>query len=127
MSINKAMVSGNLTRDAELRTTNGGTTILSLSVAVNERRKNSDGSWGDYPNYIDCIMFGSRAEKLSQYLTKGTKVAIEGRLHQNRWQDREGKNRSKVEITIDEIELMGSKPKPKQEQEQYFYDDEIPF
>jgi single-stranded DNA-binding protein len=81
MSINRVMISGNLTRDAELRSTTGGTAVLNLGVAVNDRRKNQQtGEWEDYANFIDCVMFGTRADALAQYLQKGTKVAIEGKL-----------------------------------------------
>ena len=111
MSINKVMITGNLTRDAELRTTPSGTAILNLGVAVNDRRRNQQtGDWEEYANFIDCTMFGRRAEALHQYLTKGTKVAIEGRLHYSQWQDRNtGANRSKGDVTIDEIEFMSSR------------------
>ena len=107
MSINKVVLSGNLTRDAELRSTSGGTAILSFGVAVNDRRKNQRGEWEDYPNFIDCTMFGRRAEALAQYLVKGTKVAIEGRLHYSSWEDRNGSGkRSKLDVTVDEVEFM---------------------
>ena len=106
MSINRAIVSGNLTRDPELRTTSGGMAVLSLGVAVNDRRKNQQtGEWEDVPNFIDCTMFGSRAEAVSRYLSKGSKVCIEGRLRWSQW-ERDGEKRSKVEVVVDEIEFM---------------------
>lgn len=106
MSLNSVCISGNLARDAELRTTTNGMSVLNMSVAVNERRKNQAGEWSDYTNWIDCTMFGSRAEKIAQYLTKGSKVAIQGRLHYSSWQDNNGTKRSKLDVTIDEIEFM---------------------
>ena len=110
MSINRVMISGNLTRDAELRTTPSGTAILSFGVAVNDRRRNANGEWEDYANFIDCTMFGRRAEAIAQYLTKGVKVAIEGRLHYSSWEDRNsGQRRSKVDVTVDELEFMSSR------------------
>lgn len=111
MSINKVMISGNLTRDAELRTTPGGTAILNFGVAVNDRRRNQQtGEWEDYANFVDCTMFGRRAEALAQYLNKGTKVAIEGRLHYSSWEDRNsGQRRSKLDVTVDELEFMSSR------------------
>ena len=110
MSIYRVMISGNLTRDAELRTTPSGTAILSFGVAVNDRRRNANGEWEDYANFIDCTMFGRRAEALAQYLTKGVKVAIEGRLHYSSWEDRNsGQRRSKVDVTVDELEFMSSR------------------
>lgn len=106
MSINRVAISGNLTRDPELRQTAGGMAILGFGVAVNDRRKNQQtGEWEDYPNFIDCAMFGSRAEKLQPYLTKGTKVAIDGKLRWSQW-ERDGQKRSKVEVIVDEIEFM---------------------
>ncbi len=107
MSINKAIISGNLTRDPELRTTAGGTAVLSFSVAVNDRQKNSrTGEWEDYPNFIDCTLFGKRAESLSRFLVKGAKVAIEGKLRWSQWQAQDGGKRSKVEVIVNELELM---------------------
>lgn len=110
MSINKVFISGNLTRDAELRTTQSGAPIANFGVAVNERRKNGNGEWEDYANFVDCTMFGRRAEAIAQYLTKGTKVAIEGRLHYSSWEDRNGGGRrSKLDVNVDEIEFMSGK------------------
>ena len=109
MSINRVMISGNLTRDAELRSTQSGMAILGFGVAVNDRRKNPQtGDWEDYPNFVDCTMFGTRGEKLQQYLTKGTKVAIEGKLRYSSW-ERDGQRRSKLEVIVDELEFMSSR------------------
>lgn len=81
MSINRVNISGNLTRDPELRATASGTQVLSFGVAVNDRRRNPQtGEWEDYPNFVDCTMYGTRAEAVSRYLSKGSKVAIEGKL-----------------------------------------------
>ena len=78
MSINRVNITGNLTRDPELRATAGGTQVLSFGVAVNDRRRNAQtGEWEDYPNFVDCTMFGTRAEAVSRFLAKGNKVAIE--------------------------------------------------
>ena len=109
MSINKVVISGNLTRDPELRQTANGFPVLGFGVAVNDRRKNQQtGEWEDYPNFIDCTMFGARAEALSRYLSKGTKVAIEGKLRWSQW-ERDGQKRSKIEVIVDEIEFMTSR------------------
>lgn len=109
MAINRVNISGNLTRDAELRVTASGTQVLGFGVAVNDRRKNQQtGEWEDYPNFIDCTMFGARAESLSRFLSKGTKVAIEGKLRWSQW-EREGQKRSKIEVIVDELEFMSSR------------------
>ena len=106
MSINRVNISGNLTRDPEVRMTSGGTQVLSFGVAVNDRRRNPQtGEWEDYPNFVDCTMFGSRAEAVSRYLAKGSKVAIEGKLRYSSW-ERDGQRRSKLEVIVDEIEFM---------------------
>lgn len=102
-------ITGNLTRDPELRATQSGTQVLHLGVAVNDRRRNPQtGNWEDYPNFIDCVMFGTRAEAIQRYLSKGTKVAIEGRLRYSSW-ERDGQKRSKIEVVVDEIEFMSSR------------------
>lgn len=109
MSINRVIISGNLTRDPELRQTQSGMPVLGMGVAVNDRRKNqTTGEWEDYPNFIDCTMFGARAESLSRYLTKGTKVSIEGKLRWSQW-ERDGQKRSKIEVIVDELEFMSNR------------------
>ena len=117
MSINRVAISGNLTRDAELRQTASGMAVLGFSVAVNDRVKGDDGQWTDRPNFIECSMFGTRAEKIAPYLSKGTKVTIAGKLRWSQW-ERDGQKRSKIEVIVDEVEFMsqrqqgqlGSKP-----------------
>jgi single-strand DNA-binding protein len=107
MSINKVVISGNLTRDPELRATGAGTQVLSIGVAVNDRRRNQrTGDWEDYANFVDCTMFGSRAEAVSRYLRKGSKVAIEGKLRYSSWETKDGQRRSKLEVVVDEIEFL---------------------
>lgn len=128
MTINKAIITGNLTRDAELRSTGGGLAVANFSVAVNERVKSTaTGEWEDRANYIDCTMFGRRAEALAQYMTKGTKVTIEGKLRWSQW-EKNGEKRSKVEVVVDEVELMARGEKRAAEApSQGVYADDIPF
>lgn len=131
--LNTVSIGGNLCRDAELRATASGMAVLTFSVAVNESRKNQQtGEYEDYPNYVDCTMFGRRAESVSRYLTKGTYVALTGRLHQNRWQNKDGQNRSKLEVTVDNIhfESRGERDggyAQQQESSADVYDEDIPF
>lgn len=125
MSINRVNISGNLTRDSELRAANNGTAILNFSVAVNDRRKNASGEWEDVPNYVDCVVFGTRATALHRMLKKGTKVAIEGKLRYSSW-EKDGAKRSKLEVIVDELELMNA-PKAKQAEPADTYDDDLPF
>ena len=108
MSINRVVISGNITRDPELRSTQGGMEILALGVAVNDRVKGEDGQWTDRPNFVDCVMFGNRAKSVSRFLSKGSKVAIEGKLRWSQW-ERDSQKRSKIEVIVDEIEFMASR------------------
>ena len=143
VSINRAIISGNLTRDPELRSTASGTAVLGFSVAVNDRRKNPQtGEWEDYPNFIDCTMFGPRAESVSRYLSKGSKVTVEGKLRWSQWEKEDGSKRSKVEVVVDEIEFLSRSEAaspdspsnvppqdqtPPQTQPRGLYDEDIPF
>lgn len=109
MSINRVVISGNLTRDPDLRSTQSGMSVLGIGVAVNDRRKNPvSGEWEDYPNFVDCIMFGARAAAVAEHLTKGAKVVIEGKLRWSQW-ERDGQKRSKLEVIVDELEFMSSR------------------
>lgn len=108
MSINKVLISGNIGGDPSLRQTASGMQVLSFSVAVNDRVKGEDGQWTDRPNWIDCTMFGARAQSVSRFLSKGSKVAIEGKLRWSQW-ERDGQKRSKIEVIVDEIEFMTSR------------------
>ena len=146
MSINKALISGNIGGDPNLRQTASGMQVLSFSVAVNDRVKGEDGQWTDRPNFIDCTMFGARAQSVSRFLSKGSKVAIEGKLRWSQW-ERDGQKRSKIEVIVDEIEFMTSRgdgqqaPAPQTAPTQHpyqppiaapvvdesIYDDNIPF
>ena len=126
MSINKAIISGNLTREPELRKTTAGLPVMQINVAVNDRRKDPNtGEWQDYPNYVDCTLFGSRADHIAGFLGKGSKVAVDGKLRWSQW-EKDGIKRSKIEIVADEIEFMSKYEKPAKE-DQHFASDDIPF
>lgn len=106
MSINHVTVSGNLTRDPEVRTTARGKPVMSFGIAVNDRRRDPEtGEWEDFPNFFNCTMFGTRGEHLGEILAKGDKIVIEGSLRYSQW-ERDGQKRSNVEIVIDEIEFV---------------------
>lgn len=109
MSINRVIISGNLTRDPEVRTTQSGMPVMSLGIAVNDRRKNGQtGEWEDYANFIDCTMFGNRAQNVAQYLSKGQRVMIDGKLRYSTW-ERDGQKRSKIEVIIDDLDFQGTR------------------
>lgn len=117
MSINRVIISGNLTKDAELKQTQGGTAVLSFCVAVNDRRKNTQtGEWESYANFVDCAIFGTRANSLAQYLKRGQKVAVDGKLKYSQWQDSQtGQNRNRLTVTVDELELMSQGQRQQQQ------------
>lgn len=118
MSINKVFISGNLTRDPELRATAAGSSILTFGVAVNDRRRNpKTNEWENYPNFIDCVVFGNRAEPLQKFLAKGSKVAIEGKLRWSQW-EKDGHKRSKIEVIVDECEFLSGSEAQRQPQSQ---------
>lgn len=119
MSINNVNISGNLGRDAELKSTASGTPALQFSVCVNDRT-NQNGQWVDRPNWVPCVMYGNRANALAQHLLKGTKVSIAGKLRQNQW-ERDGQKHSRLEVIVNEIELMGSRSQQNQQPQQGGY------
>jgi single-strand DNA-binding protein len=110
-NINRVVLTGNLTRDPELRSIpSSGNSVCSLRVACNTRRKdNSTGEWVDKPNYFDVTIFGRQGENAAQYLSKGRPVAIDGRLEWREWQDKEGNNRQSVEIVADNVQFLGGR------------------
>lgn len=117
MNINKVALSGNLTRAAELRATSGGTPVLSLGLAVGNRRKNPrTGAWEDEPYFFDCVLYGARAEKLAPMLPKGAHVALEGKLTYRSWEDKAGNRRSKIEVLVDELDFLAPKASASKEE-----------
>src|SRR5881398_2794802 len=106
-NINRVVLTGNLTRDPELRSTQGGTSVCSLRVACNTRRKGPSGDWEDKPNYFDVTVWGAQGENCSRFLSKGRPVAIDGRLEWREWEDREGNKRQSVEIIADSVQFLG--------------------
>lgn len=138
MSINRVVISGNLTRDPELRSTASGMSVLNFGIAVNDRRKNGQtGEWEDYANFVNCVIFGARAESLSRFLVKGSKVMLEGKLRWSQWET-DGQKRSKLEVIVDDLEFAGPRPDgagvpapaaptPPQVPSPDSYDEDIPF
>ena len=108
-NINRVVLTGNLTRDPELRSTNSGTPVCGLRIACNTRRKDASGNWVDKPNYFDVTVWGAQGENCSQYLSKGRPVAIDGRLEWREFTDKEGNNRQAVEIVADSVQFLGSR------------------
>ena len=107
-NINRVILTGNLTRDPELRSTPGGLNICSLRLAVNSRRKDGQsGQWIDEPNYFDITVFGAQGENCSRFLSKGRPVAIDGRLKWREWTDQNsGQKRQAVEVIADSVQFL---------------------
>ncbi len=103
--INIVSVVGRLTRDAELKYTNSGLAVCKFSLAVNRRKKSGD-EWVDEVSYFDMVLWGKLGEAIQQHMTKGKQLAVSGHLTQNRW-EQDGKNHSRVEIVVDNIQLLG--------------------
>lgn len=128
MALNSVTLSGNVVRDAEIRSTQSGVSVMNFSLAVNERAKNQHtGEWEDRPSFFDCVMFGNRADKMAGMISKGTKIAVLGRLRQSSWETEQGR-RSKVEVVVDGVEFMSRKREEQAEQQQAdLYSDDMPF
>ena len=132
MSINRVAISGNLTRDGEMRMTHGGTDILIFTVAVSERVKNpSTGEWESRPNYVDCVLYGNYARAIHPSMVKGAKVALTGKLKYSSWETSDGQRHSKLEVVADTVETMSQKssqgPTEQRQTEQQLYADDMPF
>jgi len=125
MNINRVVLTGNLTSDPELRSLPSGTAVCNLRVACNTRRKNaSTGEWVDKPNYFNVTIFGSRAESVARYLSKGRGVAVDGRLEWREWEAEDTTKRQAIDIIADTVQFLpdgkgngapegnGSEPEP---------------
>ena len=108
-NINRVVLTGNLTRDPELRSTPSGTSVCGLRIACNTRRKDASGQWVDKPNYFDVTVWGAQGENCAQYLSKGRPVAVDGRLEWREWEAKDGSGkRQTVEIVADSVQFLGS-------------------
>jgi single-strand DNA-binding protein len=109
-NINSVVITGNLTKDPELRHLQSGTAVCKLRVAVNSRRKDQSGEWVDKPNYFDVTVWGAQGENCNTYLSKGRPVAVQGRLEWREWEASDGSGkRQAVEIIADSVQFLGSR------------------
>jgi single-strand DNA-binding protein len=109
-NVNVVVITGNLTKDPELRHTGGGMPVCELRVAVNSRRKDQSGNWVDKPNFFDVVVFGAQGENCSTYLSKGRPVAVEGRLDWREWEAKDGSGkRQAVQIIANTVQFLGSR------------------
>jgi single-strand DNA-binding protein len=109
-NINRVVVSGNLTRDPELRQLAGGNSVCKLRIAVNTRKKDRDSNqWSDVANYFDVTVWGAQGENVAKYLQKGSPLLIDGRLEWREWQAQDGTNRQSVEIIAENTQFIGGR------------------
>lgn len=127
--MNNVNLVGNLVRDVEPRE-GESYFMISGSIAVNDRVKKGD-QWVDEPSFIDFTWFGNRAKSLAQYLTKGTKVGLTGKLKQDRWQTQAGETRTKIKVLVSDLDLLGGRNNSENNPEAYdvtdLADEDIPF
>jgi single-strand DNA-binding protein len=108
-NINRVVITGNLTRDPELRALPSGNSVCSLRIASNSRRKDASGEWVDKPNYFSVTVWGAQGENCNRFLSKGRPVCIDGRLDWREWQAQDGSKRESVEIVAESVQFLGSR------------------
>ncbi len=107
-SLNKVMLIGNAGKDAELRYAASGTAMAQFSLAVNSRRRGQSGDWEDQTEWFNIIIFREQAERVSQYITKGKQLFVEGRLQTRTWDDDQGVKHYRTEVVANNVVLLGS-------------------
>lgn len=104
--MNNIQILATITREPELKYTQGGVAILSFGIAYNEKRKQQDGSYGDVAHFFDVTAFGKKAETVNQWFNKGSRILIQGSLDYQSWVDKDGSKRSKVGIKLDDFDFI---------------------
>lgn len=104
-SLNQVTLMGNLTRDPDLRQTPNGQSVCSFSLALNRSYKDQSGEWQDSTDYVDVVAWGSLAERVGQYMAKGRRCLVQGRLQSRNW-EQEGQKRSKVEVLANDVTFL---------------------
>src|ERR1700722_2974789 len=115
-SLNQVTLMGNLTRDPELRSTPSGQNVVSFSLALNRSYKDQSGEWQEVTDYVDIVAWGPLAERIDQYLTKGRRCLVQGRLQSRSW-EQEGQKRSKVEVLANDVTFLDSRGSGENEEE----------
>lgn len=123
--LNSVTIGGNLAQDSQLKATQTSA-VLTFTVCVNSSQKEGDG-YVDVPNFVDCVVYGGRAEPLARYLTKGTYVALTGRLSQRKWETKDGQRRSRLEVIVSEIHFESRSAQTYQRPEEDVYSEDVPF
>lgn len=107
-SLNQVTLMGNLTRDPELRQTPTGQNVTSFSLALNRSYKDQSGEWKEVTDYIDIVCWGPLAERVAQYLSKGRRCLVQGRLQSRSW-EQDGNKRSKVEVLANDVTFLDAR------------------
>ena len=112
LNVNTVTLAGHLTRDPEMRSLAGEKVVVNFSLAINRRYKGNDGEIKEDSTFVDCEAWGRTAELVGQYLAKGSAAYVEGRLKLDNWQDKDGKNRSRLKVVVENVQFVGP-PKAK--------------
>ena len=112
LNVNTVILAGHLTRDPEMRPLAGDKVVANFGLAINRRYKGGDGEIKEDSTFVDCEAWGRTAELVGQYLAKGSAAYVEGRLKLDAWQDKEGKNRTRLKIVVENVQFIGP-PKAK--------------
>ena len=112
LNVNTVILAGHLTRDPEIRSLTGEKVVVNFSLAINRRYKGNDGEIKEDSTFVDCEAWGRTAELVGQYLAKGSAAYVEGRLKLDNWQDKDGKNRSRLKVVVENVQFVGP-PKTK--------------
>ncbi len=107
-NFNKVLLMGNLTRDPQLRYTPNQTAVVEFGIASNRKWKGQDGSMKEDTCFVDCVAFGKPAETLNKYMNKGGSIFVEGRLTFDSWTAQDGSKRSRLRVTIENFQFLGS-------------------
>jgi single-strand DNA-binding protein len=116
INVNRVVLTGNLTHDPELHNPDGGTPRCRLRLAVNGRRRDSEGNWADKPNYVSVTVWGPPAENCAKYLKRGRAIAVDGRLDWHSWTEGE-KTRQAIQVIAETVQFLGSPPPPSTQQQ----------
>jgi single-strand DNA-binding protein len=133
MNVNRVVLTGNLTADPEIRQLRSGNSLCRLRIASNTRRRQADGSWGEKPNYFDVVVWGAQGEAAQRLLSKGSPVAVDGRLEWSEWTAESGEKRQAVEIVAENLQFLARgggdrREQPSNEPEAGDWDaDDVPF
>lgn len=109
MTVNKAVLIGNLGKDPEIRQANSGTSIANMRIATTDRRKDRDGQWQDVTEWHSVVAFGKTAENIGRFCKKGKQLYIEGRIQTRKWTDKDGRDRYSTEIVADVVRFLGGR------------------